>query len=380
MAGGARPTSCDRLCARPSPRPSPWQGEGVLAHALKCGVRWLGAIGVALLALAASARGDQVVAGGVNYPNAKIVNLDQGKLQFRAADGRLHSAWIGDVGLMIVDRGGVFEDFNQAERFLSDNEPQRAIARYERTLRLTQEYWPDVVAARLCAAHDRVGQIDRTVQYWIRLLGGRWSGLAAAAHMLPRNIPAKHDGRTSQAVDLLANEIRGNADDDRRAMLELLRFEILRRVGDERATELAAGVARLSIAAPARSEGVYAMVLAALQVATRESASPSDFAALDNAIRDCPEASLPGFLMLKGRLLLRAAKSRDEVIRAAWCFMRVVVHAPDDPLTPEALVAAAGALKRLERAEQAAALLDECLAHSKVGEETRKKAMRERGN
>ncbi|MEK7710900.1 MAG: hypothetical protein AAB341_03300 [Planctomycetota bacterium] len=336
--------------------------------------------------VATNARGDQVVTGGVNYPDAKIVNLDQGKLQFRAADGRLHSAWIGEVELMIVDRSGVFEDFNQAERFLFENQPQKAIARYERTLRLSQEYWPDVIAARLAAAHDRVGQLDRAVQYWIRLLSGRWSGMAAAAHLMPRNIPAKHDGRVALTVDLLTNEIRKDIDEDRRAMLELLRFEILRRVGDARSNELARGVAELSIAAPARSEGVYAIVLAAMQTAFIRTPSASagswpvagapgsDQAALDRAMRDCPERSLPGFLILKGRLLLRTAKSREDVIHAAWCFMRVVIHLPDDPLVPEALVAAAGALRRLERADQAASLLNECLAHARIGDETRKQA------
>ena len=324
--------------------------------------------------VAPAARGDQVVTGRVNYPDAKIVNLDQGKLQFRGADGRLHSAWIGEVELMIVDRSGVFDDFNQAERFLIENEPQRAIARYERTLRLTQEFWPDIIAARLTAAHDRVGQLDRSVQYWIRLLSGRWSGLAAAARLLPRNVPARFDGRVARTVDLLTNEIRKDVDEDRRAMLELLRFEILRRVDEARSKEHASRVAELSIAAPARSEGVYAIVLAAMQTATSESATPSHFAALDRAIRDCPERSLSGFLILKGRLLFRTAKTREDVIHAAWCFMRVAIHLPDDPLVPEALVEAAGALRGLEREDQAASLLDECLTNVRIGEETRKQA------
>ena len=329
----------------------------------------------ALAVLTAShAWGDQVVTGGVNFPDAKIVNLDQGKLQFRAADGRLHSAGLGGIELMIVDRGGVFEDFNQAERFLFENQPQKAIARYERALRLSQEYWPDIVAARLTTAHDRVGQLDRSVHYWIRLLNGRWSGLSAAAHLLPRNIAAKLDGRAVRAVDLLANEIRKETDDDRRVMLELLRFEVLRRTGDVRANELATRVASFSPASLARSEGVYAIVLAALQIITRETATESNFEALDRAIRDGPEASLPGLLFLKGRLMLRATKSREEIIRAAWCFMRVAVHMPDDPLAPEALVEAAGVLKVLDRREQAAALLNECLAKKQIDEATRQRA------
>jgi TolA-binding protein len=91
-------------------------------------------------------------------------------------------------------------------------------------------------------------------------------------------------------------------------------------------------------------------------------------------MRDCPERSLPGFLILKGRLLLRTATLREDTIRAAWCFMRVVIHLPDDPLVPEALVEAAGALRRLERADQAASLLNECLAHARIGDEARKQA------
>ncbi len=329
---------------------------------------------LAVVPAPAALRGDQVVTGGINFPDAKIVNLEQGKLQFRASNGRLHSVGVGDIELMIVDRSGVFEDFNQAERFLFENQPQKAIARYERTLRLSQEYWPDIVAARLVTTHDRVGQVDRAVQYWIRLLNGRWSGLAAAAALLPKNLPTRLDGRAVRAVDLLANEIRKETDVDRRAMLEVLRFEVLRRCGDPRAEELAPRIASLSLAAPARGEGVYAIVLAALEIATRETATASNFESLDRAIRDCPNASLAGFLLLKGRLMLRTAKSREEIIRAAWCLMRVAVHMPDDMLAPAALVETAEALRRIDRRDQATSILKECLAKKQIDEPTRQRA------
>ncbi|MCH6555417.1 MAG: hypothetical protein IH797_02250, partial [Chloroflexi bacterium] len=59
-----------------------------------------------------------------------------------------------------ADRGGIFDDFNEAERLVADNQPARAIVRYRRTLRLGQDFWSDLIAARLVLACDAANQID----------------------------------------------------------------------------------------------------------------------------------------------------------------------------------------------------------------------------
>ena len=334
------------------------------------------AAAAALLLLAPAARGDQIVIKGENNPGAKIVNFDQGRLHFRSADGRARWAWINDVDLMIVDRVGVFDDFNEAERFFASDDPPKAVARYERTLRLTQEYWPDLISARLTQGYDRAGQIDKAMFYWVRVLSGRWGGPAAAARLIPRTVPARRDARFTRAIETLDTALAREVDEGRRALLQLVRYDVLRRGNDERAAGAVAVVVALSIPEPARSEPVFAVVLAALSEASASAGPPAPpiLASLDRAIRDCPEAALPDFLLLKGELLLRGAETRDDIIRAAWPLLRVVIHVPDHPRAPAALLAAAGALERLGRSEQAVALLKECLEHRRAESEIRQKA------
>ncbi len=348
---------------------SPWQWK--VAQASLVAARLLAVASLwSMVNIASEARGDQVITGGANHPNAKILNLDQGQLRFRTADGRMHATPLGDVELMIVDRGGVFEDFNQAERFLSDNEPQKAISRYERALRLTQEYWPDIVAARLCIAHDRAGQLDRAVFYWIRLLGGKWSGPTTSARLLPRNFPERFDGRASRSIELLGEAVRRSSDETHRALLELLQFEILRRTGDARSDDIADRLSARPVGAAIRTRDVYTILLRAMDISARRNPLQA-LSSIDPAIRDCPDESLAGFLLLKGRLLLQNATTREEIIRGAWCFLRVAIHRPDDAETPAALVDAAKAMIRLERPDQARALLEEGLAHANISAELR---------
>jgi tetratricopeptide (TPR) repeat protein len=325
-----------------------------------------------------SARADQVIVNGVNHTNAKITGLDQGKLQFRLADGRTVSAWIDEVQLILVDRGGIFDDFNQAEQFLHDGDAPKAIARYERTLRLSQEFWPDLIACRLLAAHDRAGQIDRAAQYFIRVVTGEFSGLAPAARLYPRTIPEKRDGRVARAVDMLAEESRKIGQDDRRVLLDDLRYEILGKTDPNAAKPLARNVAELAVPAPARTERVYGVVLRAMQEVFSGTPGTLSLGTLDQAIRDCPESSLPGFLLIKGQLLLQSARTREEIMHAAWAFLRVPIHMPNDELAPKALLEAARALYKLEKEEQARTLLVECYNHPKATPEIRKQA--ESGN
>ena len=122
--------------------------------------RGVAAAGLMWLVPAVAVWADQIVIGKVNYPGAEIMTLDEGQLRFRTAEGELRSAWISAVNLVIVDRGGMFADFNQAERYLSGGEPEKAIARYRRTLRLSESFWSDLILTRLLVACDRAGRIE----------------------------------------------------------------------------------------------------------------------------------------------------------------------------------------------------------------------------
>ena len=321
-----------------------------------------------------TAYGDQVVAGGANYPGAIVVALKEGRLEFRTAAGKLEAVWLSDVDRVIVDRGGMFADLNQAERYLAGGEPDRAIERYRRALKLSEGFWSDLIVARMLAACNRAGRLDQVVRNFIRVVNGEASGPALAARLLPDAFPVTRTKATSRAVEELDTAIARAADEEKRALFHLLRYEILRRTGDQRSANAVPTVAALAVPASARIERVFAIQLAALNEALKEHVEPAVWDSLDRAIRWSPQEILPSFLLLKGKTLLRMASTQEDIIRAGWSFMRVAIHMPDDPRAAEGLYAAALALERIGRPDKAVSLLEECLAHKRLGDDTRKLA------
>jgi len=328
-------------------------------------------------ASAGAGQADQVVSGEHNYPGAKITGFAQGKVAFRTADGQLRSLWISDVDMIIVERGGIFDDFNQGERFAAAGEPDRAIIRYRRTLRLSETFWSDLIASRLLVACDRADRLDQATLNFIRVVRGEWSGPETAVRLIPKKIPATPTPEAMRAIEHLEAAIAARPPEEQRLPLELARFEILSRVGDDRTLEAARAVASMRIPEPQRCERVYAIQLSSLIKLGEDQFGAEEYEILDRAIEDCPQALLPSFLLFRGRMLLSKAESRDDIIRATWPFMRVVAHMPDDPRAADGLYETAVALEHIGREDKAIDLLTECLAHEKVSEETRQKAENE---
>jgi len=323
---------------------------------------------------------DQIITETENFTGAHVVAFEDGQLRFRSADGELHVAWPGEISLLIVDRGTTFDDFNQAERFFASGEPNRALVRYRRAHGVSEGFWPDLITARMLLACDANGQLDKAAAHFVRLLRSRSGGLRAAARLFPENIPGQLDGKVVRAIDQLDGALRDVADEEQRVLLELLRYEILRRSGDPRAGRAAETVATLSIPETVGPERAFSILLDGMTSALKRSANVSSLdvvaslSAMDGAIRDCPEALLPGFLLLKGRTLFASASTREEVIRAAWVFLRVAIHFRSDPRAADGLLGAASALERIGRTNKAIELLEECLAHRHLTSETRRVA------
>jgi tetratricopeptide (TPR) repeat protein len=331
-------------------------------------------IGLVLSWAASTVYPDQIVIDKMNYPGAKIRSLKEGRIEFLTADGNLESVWISDVDMMIVDRGGAFTDFNQAERYLANGEPQNALVRYHRALRISEAFWADVVATRLLMAADRAGRIDEAALNFVRVVRGPACGPATAARLIPRAIPEERTATTVRALEHLEGAVAQTSAPAQRYMLELFRFEILRKTGDDQRRESAERLARAVIPESCRCPRVFGVQFGVLEVALSNAGEPEILAGLDRTIRDCPAARLPDFLLLKGRTLLRTASTRDEIIRASWPFLRVIIHMPDDPRAAEGLYGAALALDRIGRREKAIELLEECLGREDASGEVRQEA------
>ncbi|MCH7838867.1 MAG: hypothetical protein IID38_01335 [Planctomycetes bacterium] len=327
-----------------------------------------------LSAIVPATRADQVVVNRVSHTGAKIVGFGQGRLRFRADDGTLHAAWIDEVDWLIVDRGGAFADLNEAERYLAAGELDKALVRYRRALAITADFWADLVTARLLMALDAAGRIDQTVMQFIRLLGRDGIGPVTAARLIPQHMPSRQDGKAARALGQLNAALRKKSEDAPRALLSLVRFELLRRSGDPRAERAAVKVAKMRLPPSSRTERAYAIVLGAMNTALSGPARPAVMDGLDRAILHSPDLHVADFLLLKGRVLLRTAVSKEDVIRASWPFLRVVAHMPDDPRTADGLYGAALALDKMGKPDQARRLLQECLVHEKAQEQVRKQA------
>ncbi len=319
-----------------------------------------------------------MVIRGVNHPSVRILGMEGGQVRYRAETGQQLTVWPDEIDLLIVDRGGAFADFNQAEQFLAGGEPERAIARYRRTLKLAEEFWEDLVAARLVRACEAAGQLDDATTHFIRVLRGGFAGPPAAARMIPQAIPPQRDGRTARALEQLETALSARPAAAQGVLLELARFEIMRRTGDERTANEVPRIVTLAIPAEARSDRAYTILLTAMGAAAQKGATNVSLSALDDAIRHGPESMLAPLLLFKGEALLAAATSREDAMRAAWCFVRVAVHFPDDPRVPEALQGAARAAERYGRTDQAVELWKECRDSPHVTELLRNEAEGER--
>ncbi len=320
-----------------------------------------------------SIQADQLIVHNINYTGAKIIGLEQGRLRFQTADGRTMDVWIDEIELIMVDRGSAFADFNQAERFLASAEPTKSIVRYQRSMRLSEDFWVRLVSARMLMAMDRAGQLDKAVTMFIRIARAGETGKILAARLFPTTISTKHRGRLIRAVKQLEGELRRKQklDPSQRVLFSLLLFDLLQRSDDDRATGAALDAITLPIPKPIRLDSIYSIMIRAVETVIRENKFTEALAGLDQAIQYCPKPQLPELLWHKGRVLEKSAHTRDLLIRASWPYLRIAIHFPDHPLAPKGLHHAAELLYRMGNQDKAVALLRECLQHKELDKKTR---------
>lgn len=332
------------------------------------------AIGMLVVVAAAFARDDQVVVDGRPFPGARITELNNGRLHFVQATGQQKMPWLADVDSLYVDRSGPFVDFNEAERYLANGDYDRAIERYRRAALRCDEYWPELIEARILTALHRAGRLRDGVRSYVRVVRGLTTGPAVAARLMPEVTGDARTKEVSQTLGELDEAIMKMPESDPKGMLLLLRHDILRRIGEAPDARAAWAVGRIAVPVHARTQRVYEIKLDALSRAFGQEPEEALAEAIDEAIRNCPKRILPKFLLLKGEALLRVAKDRDDLIRASWPFLRVVVHMAGKAEAAEGLYRTAIVLEKLGRPRKAMAMLEECLQHPRADEPTKENA------
>jgi hypothetical protein len=283
-------------------------------------------------------RADQLTVNGHHQSGARVVGLNNGRVEFRTAGGEMRQADLAHLDVVLVERGDAFADFNQAERYASEGEWGNALLRYKRASRLCEGFWSDIIAARMLRAADRAKRVDEAVSAYLRVIRIEPGGALAALSLFPAQLPTVRDAAASRALQQLDDAAAAQPGPEQRLAIDLLGFEILRSLRDPMAMPVAVRLTEGEVPRPLRVDRVYASISAGLEMRLADAVTRESLAALDRAMLDCPGGALPDFLLMKGRAQLRMAKSREEFIRASWPFLRVVAHMPDDARAAEGLL------------------------------------------
>jgi len=350
-------------------RPSPSRAAPLAAGAAR-----LALASALLLPVAQPARADQLDLAGRKLTRGRILGIEQGELRFRLEDSNILAAKFTEIERLHVDPVGDFADLNAAEQFVAENEPGKAIARYERQLRTADAFWRDLLHLRLMRACDRAGQIDKAVTYFLRIMEDDHTGPAVAAQVMPFNLPAAASPVTRKAVEQLDRFAAGRDATDKRALATLLLFDVLRAVKEDRARALAPQIAELMMSPAIRTPRTGAIQLTAFRDILSGEPPPAAMKWLERAIGGGDASVLPDLLLLKGEALLRRATTNEDRLRAGWTFMRVAIHFSGDPRAAEGLIRAAEVHASVARKDRAKALLEEAIKHPEATPESRRKA------
>lgn len=318
---------------------------------------------------------DQIVHGRKLLPRIKIVDMDGARIAYRTPAGALEHVHIAQVSRITVDTVGTLAQLNEAERLVAIGNYSRSITYYERALRVASDHWRILVMARLIQAADRADRIDIVSKQFVALLSNEFTGPALAAELLPETSPRRRSRGIERAQRQIDSVIDDLASQSARVLLEMLRFHIEKRSGGGAADRYAAELARQPIPPIVASRSTYAIKAAALLHWGSNGHWPAVLTLVDADLTGAPRAILPELLMVKARALAATGENENVLIRAGWTAMRVVIHYPDDPLAPEALLLTAELEERIGRVPTALQLLVECINHGRITAPVRDEVM-----
>ncbi|MCH7814573.1 MAG: hypothetical protein IID40_11205 [Planctomycetes bacterium] len=330
-------------------------------------------IAVALLPIVAvaAARADQVQTEAENLTRLAVAGYADGDLHLRLPDGSTRTVPLVEVRRLVIDTVGGLADLNEAEGYLEQDQPAKAISRYERALRVAEDFWPAIIRVRLLQACNRAGKFERAATYFLQVSA---DAPQAAARLMPEAIPTGRSQLVKRVVQRITAEAEATADPQRRVLLELFRFAIWAQTGDRRAAGQVERVALAVIDPSIGTAAVFDLKIGACYQLLDAGRHAEVQATASDALSDCPMEVMPDLLLLKGRALLAGADGRQDLLDAGAAFMRVVIHFGDRAQAGQGLLWAARVHRRLDRPAKAVQLLEECLAHAPADGTLRRQA------
>ena len=330
-----------------------------------------------LFTMAAPLRADRIDIGRASMQRVTIVDLDEARLAYRTPGGELRFAPLPDVDRLFVDSISTLADFNEAERHRAQGRLRQAVTLYERAVRVASSFWERLVRARLIQTCDQADRIDLLVTHFVSLLDDEALGAPLAAAFLPRQAPVSNTRGAERAIRLINERADAMASQSAKVVLDMLRFCIADRTDHHQAAQFATDLITQPVPLAVSTRSVYHVRAAALRRWAMAGSGEAALREINADLLSAPYAVLPELLLLKGQLLRDSAKDDESLIRAGWAAMRIPIHYPQDALAPEAFLLAADICERIGRRPTALQLLDECLAHPKITDSVRDRALAE---
>lgn len=329
------------------------------------------ALAIILMFVVAAANADEINIDGKTLHRVQVVNYKDGELEIRTSSGEFDKLPLRDVEFMVLDSVSGVADFNEAEELVVQQEYTRAADRYERAVRAARGFWASMARVRLLMATDRADNLEKSVRAWLDVID---EDVATAAALLPTSHPADRDVANQRTIKRLEKAAESQDNNEAAKLIELLRYDVMRRASDPEAADAAIKIAAMTLPAEILTERTMAVKLTALREGISAGKTSATLTALDQMIIDAPKDYLPQVLLIKAQALLSAAKTDREFLAAALPAMRVVVHFPKSPLAGEGLLLAAEAHAASGRTSDAERLLRECLKRDTVPERIREQA------
>lgn len=329
----------------------------------------MGAMAIALIASnGVAARADELLIGQHAVHRVEIVGYEKGQLEYRAPNGAYHKVPVYEITFLTLDSISGVADFNAGEELLVKDRPAQAVERYERALRTLRGTWADLTQVRLLVAADRAGLFEKAVRATLSVAE---RDPVAAARLLPAALPAAPDRGTERSFERIRESLNGALPAESRQIVELLQYAMLRKLGDPRADERAAQVARLRLPAALLTPRTVEIQGDALSVLLAAARYAEVLAAVDDLLTSAPASLAPRWLLLKAEALLGSAQTDDDYLGAALVAMRVGIEYADAPVGGEGLLVAARAHEATGRTDDAVRILRECLRRDAADQRTK---------
>jgi len=296
---------------------------------------------------------------GQTHEDVQIVGYDGGMIEYRTSHGDFDKASIMDIDSLNIDSVDAVLNLNKAEAFLREERPRKAVERYEKALRGAKNFWAPLIRARLIQAADESYLFEKAVRNWLKVAH---RDQATAALLMPRFLPDELSPSTRRVLKKLERTIDRSNSQKERALLQMLRFETLRRLNDPAALVLAGPLMKLAVKTEMLMPRAADILVGAGDLLIENGASTQVLKSVEAAIVEAPEESLPTLLLLKSRAVFAGAETADDYLSAALPAMRVVIHFPSHPLAGDGLILAARAHAASDRPDEAKRLLDACMA------------------